>query len=226
MKLTKKVLLAKNKEGLERLGYRELTDNITMADGLFIKQIEGGLFLSLGMIISKYYNVRFTASFYLSKSTIWGAVWGDIPRNSYMRIGHFLTEEERKRLLSDEFCKEGVVDAWWDAEDENAPEKFLDAVKISEDRFLDQKGLIVMIENSLEIATLEKMSKQVINQMLEPRSVSFDYKYIPKTAKGSITLDWLKAAERVLFYNQENLNKNTVARLAADAWRQNEFLHL
>ncbi len=47
-----------------------------------------------------------------------------------------------------------------------------------------------------------------------------EYQFIPDAKIGDIPADWFKAAEIALKNNDAILNKNTVKRLAADAWRQ------
>jgi len=83
MKLTKSQLIRLARIGLEELGYQQVRDTITAAQGLYIKAFQNGFYLTLGLTISRYYESKFTASFYLSKSIIWAAFWGDIPKNSY-----------------------------------------------------------------------------------------------------------------------------------------------
>lgn len=85
MKLTKAKLINATQDKIKNLGYKLFVDSITGADGLFIKRIRDEYFLSLGLERSNYYDSKFSASFYLSKTTIWGAWWGDIPKESYQR---------------------------------------------------------------------------------------------------------------------------------------------
>src|ERR1700712_5244362 len=101
MKLTKQNLIRITKKGLRELGYLEVKDTTSGAQGLYIKLIENDLYLTLGLTISRYYDSMFTASFYLSKTTIWAAIWGNMPENAYKRAGSFLTIEERKILLEE-----------------------------------------------------------------------------------------------------------------------------
>ncbi|MBO9674160.1 MAG: hypothetical protein J7577_11990 [Sphingobacteriaceae bacterium] len=110
----------------------------SVADALYLKIIDNQLYLTLGFTYSNFNVGKFTAAFYLSKVTIWGAVWGDIPPESYERIGAFLEATERLELLQEEYTKNYVNDSWWDMNDIGAMEKFLKAVQITEDRFLAQ----------------------------------------------------------------------------------------
>ena len=221
MKLSKAKLIKKTKDKLNALGYYEVKDTITVANGLYIKLIEKDWFLTLGLTISNYYDSKFTASFYLSKTTIWGAVWGDIPKESYQRVGHFLTKEERYELLSEEYTKDGVTDAWWDGNDEQSIANFINTVEITEKRFLGQPDLLTKIENSLKVQELQMLSKLVMNELKKSNLEEFSYSFIPSKSIDDIPIEWFKASERVLAKNGAILNPNTVKRLAGDAWRMN-----
>ena len=126
MKLTKAKLINATRDELIEMGYREVKDTVSGANGLFIKPIPEGFFLSLGLTISKFYDTRFTASLYLSKTTRWGSSWGDIPYESYRRVGRFLTKDERRLYLDDVHNAEGVSDAWWHFDSEGDIQKFIE----------------------------------------------------------------------------------------------------
>jgi len=223
MKLTKAKLIKQTKNELSKLGYHEIKDTITVAEGLYVKLIKKDLFITLGLTISRYYEARFTASFYLSKTTIWGAIWGDIPKDSYQRVAHFLTREERQVFLSNEYSKDDIIDAWWDVSN-SAIANFVYTVKITEKRFLEQPDLLNKIESSLEVKELQELSAQVIEERNSDKHDQFIYNFIPKKPIDDIPIRWFKTAERVLFFNNAIVNTNTVKRLAADAWRQSYIL--
>ena len=151
MKLTKQKLIQHTGDELTKLGYREFNDTITGAYGLFVKRITPNFFLTLGFTKSRFYDSRFTADFYLSKTTIWSAIWGDIPRQSFERVGSFLTKEERAFYL-DEDQQEVGGDAWWQADRDGDIHKFIETIKITQERFLSQDRLFGNIENSVEIS--------------------------------------------------------------------------
>lgn len=220
MKLTKSKLIKLTELGLKELGYKEVKDTITGAQGLYIKKVKVGFYLTLGLTISRYYDSLFTASFYLSKTTIWSAVWGDISKNSYQRIGHFLTTEDRGRLLNKEYSLENVRDAWWDINDNSAIVYFLESVQIAEERFLDQPNLFYDIERSEEINRLSRLATSVIKKMDLNEITKYEYQFVPEKPIDGIPLEWFKLAERVIVEESGILNYNTVKRLAADAYRQ------
>ncbi len=222
MKLTKAKLLQETRDGLIKLGYKEVKDNISSADGLFIKPIAPGFFLTLGFTKSRFYDSRFTADFYLSKITIWSAMWGDIPRKSSERIGVFLTEKERKLYLDDEQQLVGS-DAWWQADRKGDFQKFLETVRITEERFLNQEGLFEKIENSAEVKELVDQVNDVFAIIDKGSYRGMEFKFIPEKKIGDIPGEWFKAAEIALGIKERILNKNTVKRLAADAWRQKQL---
>lgn len=226
MKLAKKMLIKATKDRLLELDYYEISDSITGANGLFIKSLSNGFFLTLGLEISQLYNSRFTASFYLSKTTRWGSSWGDIPDKSYERVGFFLTKEERIELLSVEFRKEGVIDAWWNGFDQVEIEKFLRVVSITEKRFLEQKDLFSMVENSIEIKEFADYTSTVFSLINENNIRDIEYQFIPIKTKDNIPIEWYKAAEKTIRIKNGILNLNTVKLLAADAWRQKQILDI
>ena len=220
MKLNKNKLIGITKIGLNQLDYKEVKDTITVAQGLYIKSVGVDFYLTLGLTISRYYECMFTASFYLSKTTIWATYGGDIPRNSYQRIGHFLSRQEREFLLGTDYSSEGVRDAWWNAEDKMSISHFLETVRITEDRFLNQPNLFVDIQNSKDIIELEKLAKMAEDRVQANDLSQYDYRFIPQKAIDGIPIEWFKAAEKVLEYKKIKLNIDAVKRLAADAYRR------
>jgi hypothetical protein len=222
-KLTKANLIRITKKKLSELGYIELQDTLTGSNGLFGKQIEKDFFLTLGLEISRYYHSMFTASFYLSKTTRWGSVWGDIPQECYERVGHFLTPEERKKYLSEEFQKEGILDAWCDAANEKEVANFIEVVRVSEERFVRQKDLPKKIESSREIKELLECAAMVIDKATINNVNGRSYQFLPTRAIDDIPMNWFRAAEEVLSQRKAILNANTVKLLAADAWRQKKI---
>jgi hypothetical protein len=220
MKLKKATLLKAINASMIGLGYQNVKDTITGAEGLFIKVVKNDFFLSLGLTISNFYDTRFTVSFYLSKITKWGATWGDIPDESYERPGKFLTKEERQLYLDKEH-NDGI-DVWWHSDREGDYEKFIQVIKITEPRFLGQKDLFFKIENSNEVQKLAGYVASVFRLMRKGLDDN-DYKYfcLPKNKVDDIPEEWFKAAEMTLRQNGGIVTINTVKGLAGDAWRQN-----
>jgi hypothetical protein len=222
MKLTKAKLTRELRDELIKFGYKEFKDSITGANGLFIKIVRPGFFLTLGLNISRLYEERFTAELYLSKSTIWGAVWGDLPNDSYVRVGTFLTREERKLYLDDAYQTiDG--DAWWQNNRKGDIQKFLEALKITEGRLLNQIDLLKKIDNSIELRELIGQVNDVFDIVYTGAFDNRSYKFIPEKEIDGIPMKWFKAAELVLMNEGRILNRNTVKRLAADSWRQREL---
>jgi hypothetical protein len=226
MKLTKDNLIKKSANDLAELGYSYIKDSVTGADGLFGKVIEEEYFLTFGLTISRYYDSRFTGAFYLSKTTRWGSLWGDIPKESYQRIGQYLQKKEREAYLEKEYSKEGVVDAWWDSIDNGSFNSFFEVVKITEKRFLNQDNLFLKIERSREIHELVEQSSAVTKIIKQGDNYESEHKFIPKRKVDDIPIEWFKAAEITLQREKGILNVNTVMQLGADAWRQNLLLNI
>lgn len=222
-RLTKSVLIKLVKHDLEERGYLELKDSLTGAQGLFGKVIRSNFFLTLGLTISNYYEERFTATYYLSKTTRWGSIWGDIPRESYQRIGHFLTSNERPFYLDKEYCVDNVRDAWWHIDDESV-RKFMAAVELTEERLLNEGQIFYDIENSREVKILAEDAEHVM-RLIHQMPKGSVFKYVPKNIVDGIPPVWFEAAELVLHARGEILNMNRVKLLAADSWRQHQLIH-
>ncbi|MBO9565653.1 MAG: hypothetical protein J7621_22955 [Niastella sp.] len=220
MRLTKAKLLSKVREGLRKLEYKEVNDPVTAAEGLFVKNLSSGFFITLGFTISRFYDSRFTADFYLSKTTIWAATWGDIPLESYKRVGAFLTSEERALFLDTEYGTIEGGDAWWSGDNIDSFNNFLEAVKITEGRFLAQGDLFIKVEESTEVQELVDHVSGLFAVIDNGVDNSRKYQFVPDKKLGDIPEEWFKAAEITLSNKNAILNKNTIKRLAADAWRQ------
>lgn len=222
MKLTKYRLLKVVRNDLMDLGFIEIKTTSVGTDGLFIKKKDLGYYLMLGLTISRFYDSSFTASFYVSRSTRYGSVWGDIPPESYKRIGHFLTREERKELLDDEFNKPGVVDAWWNGIDDLTVSKFILAIKRSEKRFLAQPGLFNKIDASLEIKKFSDQVTMTMNELSSDTLKEGNFHFLPTRVVDDIPLNWFMASEKALVKSGSSVNTNLVKLLAVDAW--NKFM--
>jgi hypothetical protein len=219
MKLTKTKLIKSIQLPLEKMGYTEFKDSIEGTQGLFIKTLNNGFYLCLGLTISRYFDDMFTVDYYLSKTTRWGAVWKDIPNESYERPGIFLTKQERFIYLDEEHNAEGVVDVWWNGNSEKEINNFLKVIEITEHRFVNQYEIIKKIEESKELAKLSSLAKKT-QQVVELNKVIDNLNFQPKKEIDNIPFVWFKAAETVLKEDKEILNDNTVKFLAADSWRQ------
>jgi len=217
MKLTKNQLIRLIRGQLGALGYQKIRDSIGISNGLFVKLISKDIYLTLGFTISSFYDSMFTAAYYLSKTTLWGAVWDDIPEESYKRVGDFLAKDERFRLLDEEYCLDGVIDSWWDGANQTDINKFIETVSLTEERFLSQIDLIKKVNSSREVDQLFELGNMVIDKVKSNDFNSYECKYIPKQAIDDIPMIWFQAAEVVLSSSNEPLNINTVKRLADDA---------
>lgn len=218
MKITKTKLKKLLNIKLIKLGYLELKDSISGAQGLYLKPMKNSLYLTLGLIISRYHESLFTGSFYISKTTRWGSVWGDIPKASYVRISNLLTPAERNTLLGEDYRKEGIKDGWWDAADLNSLNDFLNSLKISEQRLLKNTILLKEIDKSNDIIELSNAAKLVIEK-IKSSDFNDNFQFIPLREIDDTPIVWFKAAEMVIKKTNIPLNKNTVKLLAIDAYR-------
>lgn len=223
MKLTKAKLINKLQDKIEALGYKYIKDSITGSDGLFIKRVSEQLFLSLGLVKSTLYDSKFTGSFYLSPTTRWGSVWGDIPKESYKRIGYFLNLAQQDAAGPNTDLP--INDLWWNFNSEEDILSFISSIKKAEGICLSMVELRTRIVNSKEVKEL------VIQRdtFLARHSASFEnykeeFKFLPKKPIDNIPLHWFKIAESVLISLDTIVNANTVKLLAADVWRQKQVV--
>ena len=213
MKLTKAKLIQAIKPGLEKLGYVYLRDSIMATQGLFGKKISNGMYLTLALTIHRFYDDAFTGDFYLSKTTMIGACWGDIPKECYKRPGYFLSKEELDSM------KQKAPDIWWSGLNEESVASFVKLIQKTESLFLSQEGLMERIEKSTDVDILYKRSLWV-KRLVANKTPDIQYYFLPQKNIDDIPMDWFKAAEIVLAECEVLLNNQTVKVLAADAYRQ------
>lgn len=208
MKLTKAKLIKRVKPGLELLGYYWFKDSITGCDGLFVKKLPNNFYLSLGMIIHRFYEDCYTCDYYLSLTTCINSIWGDIPMLSSRRPGELLTDEEISPAHNH--------DIWWSGE--TSVENFLSVIRVTEARFIDNLELLNDIKKSKDVNTLYKLADETIK--IVDNLPNITYSYAPKKDVDNIPQKWFWAAETVLKSYEDETNNHRVRRLAADAYRQ------
>jgi hypothetical protein len=216
--ITKAKLLKLLNPHLKKLGFIEFKDSNLGFQGLFCKKIKNGLYLTLGLTIHRYYDNFFTGDYYLSKNTIIGATWGDIPNESYERIGFLLKDTERAIYPEDEINVKGTHDIWWNASEEKSVLDFLRVIELTEPRFINQPELLLKIRESQEVKILFTYSKEV-REMVASNLLN----ETTEKKHGETPKIWLTAAEQVLKNNKEIVNTYTVKRLAMDAYRQKQL---
>ncbi len=144
MKLNKRILNKLVGPPLIARGFTEFKDTICGTSGLFVKRVDNGLYLSLGMNIHRFYDSMFTCDLYLSGTTRIYSCWGDIPSACCTRLGQLLNSDELLKFSSDNEC---VRDLWWDASNGNEISRFFEVLDIAIARH---------IANDLLIASLQK----------------------------------------------------------------------
>ncbi|WP_156305429.1 calponin homology domain-containing protein [Sphingobacterium endophyticum] len=207
----------KLRQRLAELRYINVPNINSAADCLFVKKLTNGLFLFLGVTFSRYVKESFTGSFYLSKITIFSAVWDDIPPSSYRRISTLLSEDERPLFLTEEYCNPGMVDGWWNLDDTASVANFRNTVDLTEPRFLNQDRLFESIDESIEIRKLDELSEKVVIKIVQDKG---DVNKLLKVQKNKIGAEWVEIAEATLSAANENITDQLVKRLASDAWRK------
>lgn len=218
MKLTKAKLITKVKAPLATLGYLYFKNSISSAQGFFSKKLENGFYLSLGLTIDRYMESEFTGSFYYSKTTRWASVWGDIPTESYVRPGSLMSKEERRVYFDTE--NDQLRDYWWDGFDDSSIASFIEVIKLTESRLYKDRLLTKKIEDSLSVSQLKNYADEVKKLVFDIEKLNFTYSYLPDKEIDGIPMQWFKASEYILKEQNGILNKNTVKKLASDAFIQ------
>ena len=169
----------------------------TGVTGTFKMKIDGDLYLTLSLTVSRWYDSMFTGEYSLSLTTRWGYTIGDTPRDSYKRISYVLSDGERTRYSKEE--NPNVKELWWDGMDEADVNSFLEIVELTYKRFSSDSDLVKRIHQSNDAKDLECQPNKEID-------------FIP--------FEWFKAAETVLKQNGSTLNEAGVIVLASDAYRR------
>ncbi len=217
MNLNKKKLINELERGLTKQGFVEFKETFLGADGFFVKKIQPNLYLSLGLVISRFEKENFTGSFYLSKTTCWSCTWGDIPKNSYQRIGFLLNDRKKTSLLGADY--EVVEDNWWNATSPNAFDNFINAVQVAEINFITPE-LIQDIEKSSDVTNLYELASKVITKIKEKKdNEDLEFQFTPLKEVDNVPRVWFQKAEIILKENKQIVNQNKVRLLASDAYR-------
>ncbi|MDQ1161350.1 hypothetical protein QE422_001718 [Chryseobacterium sp. SORGH_AS 447] len=217
----KRKLITEFENSLKEQDYIYFKDSFLGATALFVKKINPNLFLTLGLETSRYEKDIFTASLYLSKTTCWSCIWGDIPQESFNRIGFLLNENDKNRFLGVDY-EPGVKDIWWNIYSPNTHSKFIDAIQEAEIKFITPE-LIKDIYESSDVSILYELATNVIDLIKnrDHRLSDFDFRFTLEKQIDNIPDVWFKSAEIVLSQSEEATNKNRIKLLASDAYRIN-----
>ncbi len=217
MKLTKKILISKLKPRLESLGFIYFQNSKSLYQGTFIMKVDENMFLTLSLIIDRYYDSKFTGTYYLSPTTNAGTTWGDIPKDSDQRPGYILTEEEFLK-----YSKDGNLiarDIWFDGFDDDESNTFVEIISLTYKRFSSDIELRNRINQSKDVQLLSKLAQETI-EIATKGLFAGELEFIPEKELDGIPINWFEGAETVIRKEHYYLNKNTVVILASDAYRQ------
>lgn len=215
MKLTKKKLILVLKQKLESLGFKYVQDTRPQCQANFIMKVEDNLFLTLSLDIHRYYDSMFTCSYYLSPIILVGAIWGDIPKDSYTRPGFILSVDEFANFSKNENLN--ARDIWFDGFNEMDVNSFVEIVKLTYKRFSSNTDLINRIKLSKDVKLLENLSQETLDKAIK-KEFCDNLGFQPDKELDGVPFDWFKAAETVIRKQNYVLNKNTVRNLAFDAY--------
>lgn len=217
MTLKKKKLIQAVKPYLEELGYTSFIESQSMSSGLFCKYLGDNLFLTIGLEIHRYYDCRYTCSFYYSRTTDWAQLEGDTPKNCLQRIGELLSQDEITRYYG---ADSTVYDLWWDSLDLDTIEDFIKTIKMTAPRIISDTSLRLAIENSKTISRAVHLSKIICRIARNGTIPCTSFDYLPTREVDKIPMIWYMAAEFVRREEGEKLSPNYVLCNAAEAYRR------
>jgi hypothetical protein len=171
----------------------------------------GDLVLCVGFDESALYRNRITAELTLGEHASL-ANFPDAPL-AWCRVGELLEPAERESLLDADFTAPGVTDAWWVGRTIDNIDKIVEAVTLTEPRFLARPGLREHIAKSTRHRAYADRLREIA-----ATPVPHDDDAVPPAA-------WVDHAA-TLTKAPPKQRPAIAARWAADAWRVYRVLGL
>ncbi len=214
MEVTRKQLFKKLIPFFEKMGYTYFKDTISAANGLFVKKIDEKIYVCIGIDTSNLYENAFDCNYYMGQSLTYALLYDGI-RDAYLRSWQLLSKEELNK-----YCSIGVFSEyfWWHSDDANSIESFKEAVLLTEPRLISNFDLRKRIITNKEAKHQQDLTTKV-RKLVKNGVPIIKTHFVPEKEKDGIPLIWFTAAEYVQ-KDEKYFNKNTVFRLAADAYRQ------
>jgi len=213
-------LIGSIREHLAEAGFRQLPLK-KEASALFFKPASG-LFLTLGVEVSRRYRETFTGSFYLAPTFSWAyAPPNEFPLKGYRRIGECLTPSQRKQVEPDATAQQ--TDVWWHGFTPENAEQFAHFVTIAESKFLNTKGLVQSVKKS---TAMRELLEQIaaVQQTYRQKTVA-NSPLVEKVRKEkTVPAKWYAAAAKVASERfQDYDHKDGIKMLAEESWLLSEF---
>lgn len=161
----------------------------------------------VGLIESGRGGVRVTADLSLARHTFLLLGFPDTP-HARQRVGRFLTDEERTRLLSARYCRPGVRDAWWEGRTIENVGKIVEAVGTATPRFLAQPRLMEELDESREQAEYFAQLQKIASTP-----------HAGRPPEGAAPQEWRDAAFALLSDAASSNRVRFAEHVALDAWR-------
>lgn len=189
-KLTMKALRDVLRPSILEEGYMELRESY--GGTVFCKMLPNGMFMTMALEKSDLYDFSWTASMYMGLTTDIGAVYYDIPNDSYIRVTQLLTAEEKVSC-----GLEPVNDPWWFSLDDSVVKAFRFALCLSESRLSSDDIIIKAIQSSVTAKGLKERNHKIINSYLNYHG-GYVCKYGPTHDHLGVPVKWYEAAEIIL----------------------------
>lgn len=207
-KLFKKELIEK----MQELGYQPFPTRYELN---FVKYLNNNFYLIVSVYFSRFSPDEFTGDLYLSLFS--SSIYLDplIDDCYFKRVGNFLLKEDRQKFLNpylQNVDRDGG-DAWWYASECEGLDNFIEALKISEPRFLAQKGIEQAVLNNkrLRQGYQDRVLKIIHLATDKNNHIEMELVAQPKTDPFKIGIQWFRAAE--IYMQQRGYGKIKKAQL-------------
>lgn len=218
MKLHSKALIKELTPVFESAGFLSFKES--GLKGFFVQKVSDGFYLCGAPIIHRFYDDKYTLDLYYANHLAMYASNYDMPYQSCIRIGDYLSERERFNHLGDSYA-----DQWWSLytkDDTINTEELMhlgQLLKLLIPRIIDNKVLATQIKNSKRAAALGKEEIETIAYFAENTFRSdLQYQPAPKNTRCSIPQEWFMAAEKIMA-NKDNGEENLIQAVSSLAKR-------
>lgn len=169
--------------------------------GFFVQKVSDGFYLCGTPIIHRFYDDKYTLDLYYANHLAMYACNYDMPYQSCIRIGDYISERERLNHWGDSFA-----DRWWSLytnDEKTVNTKGLmhlgQLLELIIPRIIDNDVLETQIKHSKRAAFLGNEEIETIACYTENTHRS-DLQYLPSPQKTrySIPQEWFMAAEKII----------------------------
>jgi hypothetical protein len=191
------------------------------ASALFCKR-RHGLFLTLGVEVSRHFGHRFTGSFYLAPIFSWAyAPPIGFPARAYRRIGECLTPRQRRQVEPD--APRAQVDVWWQGFTPENARQFAELASIAEAKLWKDRRLHQAVKTCAAVGERLEMFGAVAQELRRPR-LAADPLLAEVRQEEQVPRRWYLAAASVAKRRfPDCYQKHGIKMLAEEGWLLREW---